>query len=180
MILHFAQSTLHRVYYNFNYTLQANPLKRHCESKGHVPVSLIDPAIKRRVAPIIYNSTPTGANSSMEQISNQTAIDVSVSEPQISVPTVEAIPITDMPLVYAPSTLHTLQGAFPPPPLPLPEGLQQPQPPPQPPSQIQQDQQQQQVVSSQELQRLESQTIDSSALGMYHPTLLPSHSYMTL
>ena len=161
-------------------------MKRHCESKGHVPVSLIDPAIKRRVAPILFNSEVTQTSESAQSASSGTDLsgermppqagrtEISTSEPQVPVPTVDNLAEPDLPLVYAPHALHTLQGTFPPPALPLPESLQQ---------QTQQpgtEELQQQIVSSQELQRLESQTIDSSALGIYHPTLLPSHSYITL
>ena len=143
-----------------------------------MPVSLIDPAIKRRVAPILFNSEVTQTSESTQNASVETdsqippqtgGTEASTSEPQIPVPTVDNLPDPDLPLVYAPHALHTLQGTF-----PLPESLQQ---------QAQQpgsEELQQQIVSSQELQRLESQTIDSSALGLYHPTLLPSHSYMTL
>ena len=159
-------------------------MKRHCESKGHVPVSLIDPAIKRRVAPILFNSEVTQTSESAQNASSGTdgsgermppqagRTEISTSEPQIPVPTVDNLAEPDLPLVYAPHALHTLQSTFPPPALPLPESLQQ---------QTQQPGiEEQQIVRSQELQRLESQTIDSSALGIYHPTLLPSHSYMTL
>ena len=149
---------------------------------------MIDPAIKRRVAPILFNSEVTQTSESAQNAGNGTdtteaqmlpqtdRTEISTSESQLPVPTVDNLGDPDLPLVYAPHALPSLQGTFPPPTLPLPESLQQQTQ--QPGSEELQDQQQ--IVSSQELQRLESQTIDSGALGIYHPTLLPSHSYMTL
>ncbi len=33
------------------FSIQAGPLRRHCASKGHTPVSLVDPNAKRQKAP---------------------------------------------------------------------------------------------------------------------------------
>ena len=34
-----------------SFSIQAGPLRRHCASKGHTPVSLVDPNAKRQKAP---------------------------------------------------------------------------------------------------------------------------------
>ena len=152
-----------------------------------MPVSLIDPAIKRRVAPILFNSEVTQTSESKLNITNDvknsgvpmtlqtTTTEIGTSDSHVTVPTVDRVPVPEGPLSYASHAVHTLQVTFPPP-LPLPENIIQP------PQQSGGEElpQQDQIVSSQELQRLESQPIDSSSLSVYHPTILPSHSYMSL
>ena len=94
-------TTLKSDIFKLSHIFQAGPLKRHCASKGHEPVSLEDPDVKRRPAPLenLFVKSPT--------FNNTETSNLRTSGPQVSGPN------TSRPLVQQKQNMLTQQASTP-------------------------------------------------------------------
>ncbi len=165
---------------------QANPLKRHCESKGHVPVSLVDPAIKRRAAPFSCTALqpPPGGDAPQQLAPSTGDAQQNASETKLLVADLHVAPEADGTgdvLSSVAVAVNVVPGRAEPAAFTASPIGDQAHRSFTPSSDVQQQQQQQKSGFQEELPVVAAEpTVDAASLGVFDSNLIQTQTYMAL